>query len=87
VWANPLPQGGDLDAIAFSGARGIAAGAGGLILRTEDAGVSFVSDTVGYILASGGALERTDDSGASWSVVAGQPAGARGLLATGVRAA
>ncbi len=25
VWASPLPQGGDLDAIAFSGARGIAA--------------------------------------------------------------
>ena len=30
VWSNPLPQGGDLDAIAFSGARGIAVGADGL---------------------------------------------------------
>jgi photosystem II stability/assembly factor-like uncharacterized protein len=41
VWGNPLPQGGDLDAIAFSGARGIAVGADGVILRTEDAGASW----------------------------------------------
>ena len=41
VWANPLPQGGDLDAIAFSGGRGIAVGADGVILRTEDAGASW----------------------------------------------
>jgi photosystem II stability/assembly factor-like uncharacterized protein len=47
VWANPLPQGDDVEAIAFTGAHGIAVGAHGLILRTEDGGASWVAASSG----------------------------------------
>jgi photosystem II stability/assembly factor-like uncharacterized protein len=84
VWANPLPQGGDLDAIAFSGARGIAAGAGGLILRTEDAGASWsavasgteadlaevaIPDSNTVYVGGGCVLRRSTDGGATFTRV------------------
>jgi photosystem II stability/assembly factor-like uncharacterized protein len=84
VWANPLPQGGDLDAIAFSGARGIAAGAGGLTLRTEDAGASWsavasgteadltevaVPDSNTVYVGGGCVLRRSTDGGATFTRV------------------
>jgi photosystem II stability/assembly factor-like uncharacterized protein len=47
VWANPLPQGDDVEAIQFAGERGIAVGAHGLILRTEDGGVTWTRSPSG----------------------------------------
>ena len=84
VWANPLPQGGDLDAIAFSGPRGIAAGARGLILRTEDAGASWSAVASGteadltevaipnsdtVYVGGGCVLRRSTDGGATFTRV------------------
>jgi photosystem II stability/assembly factor-like uncharacterized protein len=84
VWANPLPQGGDLDAIAFSGARGIAAGAGGLILRTDDAGATWsavasgtetdltevaIPDANTVYVGGGCVLRRSTDGGATFTRV------------------
>ncbi|MEA2420428.1 MAG: hypothetical protein QOE60_2634 [Thermoleophilaceae bacterium] len=84
VWANPLPQGGDLDAIAFAGARGIAAGANGLILRTEDAGASWsaaasgtdagltevaMPDASTIYVGGGCVLRRSTDGGATFQRV------------------
>jgi photosystem II stability/assembly factor-like uncharacterized protein len=84
VWANPLPQGDDLDAIAFSGARGIAAGADGLILRTEDAGASWsavasgteadltevaMPDANTVYVGGGCVLRRSTDGGATFTRV------------------
>ena len=41
LWGNPLPQGDDLRATAFSGASGVAVGDGGVVVRTDDAGASW----------------------------------------------
>ena len=37
-WGNPTPQGNDLRAIDFTGARGYAVGNAGTALRTDDGG-------------------------------------------------
>jgi photosystem II stability/assembly factor-like uncharacterized protein len=85
VWANPLPQGGDLDAVAFAGARGIAVGAEGLVLRTEDAGASWsaaasrtdadltevaMPDANTVYVGGGCVLRRSTDGGATFQRVA-----------------
>ncbi|HEX8067587.1 MAG TPA: YCF48-related protein [Thermoleophilaceae bacterium] len=41
TWGNPRPQGNNLTAIDFSGARGYAAGEFGTLLRTDDGGTSW----------------------------------------------
>ena len=46
-WANPTPQGRTLRAIAFSGGVGFAAGYGGTVLSTSNAGVSWSGLTTG----------------------------------------
>jgi photosystem II stability/assembly factor-like uncharacterized protein len=40
-WGNPRPQGNNLNAIEFAGARGYAVGDFGTILRTDDGGTSW----------------------------------------------
>jgi photosystem II stability/assembly factor-like uncharacterized protein len=84
VWANPLPQGDDIEAIDFVGAHGIAVGAHGLILRTEDGGVTWTrspSDTdatltevalpnADTVYAGGGCvLRRSSDGGQTFGRV------------------
>ena len=46
-WANPTPQGRTLRAIAFSGGVGFAAGYGGTVLSTSNAGASWSGLTTG----------------------------------------
>jgi photosystem II stability/assembly factor-like uncharacterized protein len=46
-WANPIPQGRTLGAIAFSGGVGYAVGAGGTALSTSNAGTSWSGLTTG----------------------------------------
>jgi len=46
-WTNPSPQGRTLRAIAFSGGIGYAAGRGGTVLSTSDAGASWAGLTTG----------------------------------------
>jgi photosystem II stability/assembly factor-like uncharacterized protein len=84
-WANPLPQGRDLGAVTFVGARGVAVGAGGVILRTEDAGASWAAAPSGTetgltevampnastVYAGGGCvLRRSTDGGQTFQRVA-----------------
>ncbi|MEA2333145.1 MAG: hypothetical protein QOH58_3283 [Thermoleophilaceae bacterium] len=88
TWSNPLPQGGDLHAIAFAGPRGVAVGADGLILRTEDGGATWSSAVSGTetglvevamldantVYAGGGCvLRRSDDGGATFQRVSFSP--------------
>ncbi len=84
-WANPLPQGNDLDTVAFVGAHGVAVGADGVVVRTEDAGATWsasVSRTeanltevampdANTVYAGGGCvLRRSTDGGATFQRVA-----------------
>jgi photosystem II stability/assembly factor-like uncharacterized protein len=84
VWANPLPQGDDVEAIAFSGDHGIAVGAHGLILRTEDGGTTWTRSASGTdttltevalpnadtVYAGGGCvLRRSSDGGVTFQRV------------------
>lgn len=46
-WSNPTPQGRTLRAIAFSGGVGYAAGRGGTVLSTANAGASWTGLTTG----------------------------------------
>jgi photosystem II stability/assembly factor-like uncharacterized protein len=85
LWANPLPQGGDLDAVSFVGARGVAAGADGTVLRTDDAGSSWsaavsrtdadltevaMPDANTVYVGGGCVLRRSADGGATFQRVA-----------------
>ncbi len=84
VWSNPLPQGDDVEAIAFAGDHGIAVGAHGLILRTEDGGTTWTRSESGTdatltevalpstdtVYAGGGCvLRRSSDGGATFQRV------------------
>jgi photosystem II stability/assembly factor-like uncharacterized protein len=84
-WSNPLPQGDELDALAFTGARGIAVGVNGLVLRTEDSGSTWAASSSGTeapltevaipdantVYAGGGCvLRRSTDGGATFQRVA-----------------
>ena len=41
AWGNPTPQGNALEAVAFSGQRGVAVGEFGTIMRSEDGGLTW----------------------------------------------
>jgi photosystem II stability/assembly factor-like uncharacterized protein len=84
-WANPLPQGRDLGAVTFAGARGVAVGVGGVIVRTEDGGATWSAASSGTettltevtmpnastVYAGGGCvLRRSTDGGATFQRVA-----------------
>jgi photosystem II stability/assembly factor-like uncharacterized protein len=84
-WANPLPQGRDLHSVAFVGARGVAVGAGGVILRSGDGGASWSAAPSGTetpltdvampnattVYAGGGCvLRRSTDGGETFQRVA-----------------
>src|SRR3954463_15164198 len=47
TWANPLPQGDNLTALAFQGQRGYAVGEFGTMLRTDDGGASWSGVSTG----------------------------------------
>jgi photosystem II stability/assembly factor-like uncharacterized protein len=77
-WGNPTPQGNALEAVAFSGERGVAVGEFGTILRTEDGGATWAGvesltrqlltevamPSSSTVIAGGTcALRRSDDGG------------------------
>lgn len=80
-WGNPTPQGNTLRAIAFLGERGYAVGDFGTVLRTDDAGTTWVGLTTGFtvrlqvvraitgdsfVVGGGCVVRRSDDAGASF---------------------
>jgi len=67
-WANPTPQGRTLNTIAFSGGVGYAAGEGGTVLSTSNAGASWSGLTTGTT----GDLESEQVLSASTVVVGGE---------------
>ncbi|HSZ04956.1 MAG TPA: YCF48-related protein [Solirubrobacteraceae bacterium] len=67
AWGNPTPQGRTLHAIAFSGGVGYAAGNGGTVLSTSNAGASWSGLTTGTI----GDLESVQALSPSTVVVGG----------------
>ena len=84
-WANPLPQGGSLDAVSFVGSRGVAAGADGVVLRTNDAGATWsaavsrteadltevaMPDANTVYVGGGCVLRRSTDGGATFQRIA-----------------
>jgi photosystem II stability/assembly factor-like uncharacterized protein len=84
-WANPQPQGGDLDAVSFVGTHGVAAGAAGVVVRTDDAGATWsaavsrtdadltevaMPDANNVYVGGGCVLRRSTDGGATFQRVA-----------------
>lgn len=85
-WIHPLPQGNNLNAVAFSSpTHGFAAGDGGAILRTTDGGktwenqslgypklwaIQFPGKDTGYAVGDSGAAYRTADAGLRWTKLA-----------------
>ena len=67
-WGNPTPQGRTLRAIAFSGGVGYAAGEGGTVLSTPDAGHTWS----GLPTGTSGALEQLQVLSPSTVVVGGE---------------
>jgi photosystem II stability/assembly factor-like uncharacterized protein len=67
-WANPTPQGRTLNTIAFSGGVGYAAGQGGTVLSTSNAGASWSGLTTGTT----GNLESEQVLSSSTVVVGGE---------------
>ncbi len=80
-WGSPQPQGNDLNGLDFAGGRGYASGAFGTLLRTDDAGQSWVGIATGLTqpllrvraidantvaIGGGCALRLSDDGGASF---------------------
>src|SRR5688572_13901451 len=78
TWGSPRPQGEDLNAVAFAGQTGYAAGAFGTLLKTTDGGRSWTALATGLrgalsnvrvlgpdtvIVAGVCALRRSDDGG------------------------
>lgn len=87
-WGNPLPQGNQLDAMAFTGPTGYAAGAFGTLLKTQDGGATWTGlrtgtaqelDQVqvvddGTVVTGGGCVARlSTNGGASFSRIAFTP--------------
>lgn len=87
-WGNPLPQGNALDAMAFAGQTGYAAGTFGTLLKTTDGGGTWTGlrtgtaqelDQVqavdaGTVVAGGGCVARlSTDGGQSFSRIAFTP--------------
>jgi photosystem II stability/assembly factor-like uncharacterized protein len=85
AWANPLPQGRDLGAVTFVGARGVAVGEEGVIVRSEDGGATWSAAASGTeagltevampdantVYAGGGCvLRRSTDGGRTFQRVA-----------------
>lgn len=83
-WGNPRPQGEDLASVAFSGATGYAAGAGGALLRSTDSGATWTGLRGGrgvdfrrlatispgtFVAAGDCALRRSDDGGQTLRVL------------------
>jgi photosystem II stability/assembly factor-like uncharacterized protein len=83
VWQNPRPVGNDLHTVWFSDQNnGIAAGAGGTVIRTTDGGLSWSVQTLpgndnitsvmlfagstGWAVGSEGAIFKTTDGGQIW---------------------
>jgi photosystem II stability/assembly factor-like uncharacterized protein len=84
-WGNPVPQGEDLNAVAFSGSHGVAVGAAGAVLRTDDGGATWSAGASGTaaslrevalpdastVYAGGGCvLRRSTDGGETFRRVA-----------------
>jgi len=67
-WANPTPQGRTLSTISFAGSTGYAAGSGGTVLLTNNAGASWTGLTTGTT----GNLEREQVVTPSTVVVGGE---------------
>jgi photosystem II stability/assembly factor-like uncharacterized protein len=80
-WGNPTPQGDQLQAIEFTGARGYAGGKFGALVRSDDGGLTWtglatgitqdvtrirVIDGDSLVIAGGCAVRRSDDAGASF---------------------
>src|SRR6516164_5572664 len=93
-WQNPLPQGSSLHGVAQLGSMtAVAVGGGGIILRTEDGGVtwslrasgttrtlraiSFGDANTGFAVGAAGTILRTDDGGETWGA---QTTGSSNLL-------
>lgn len=87
-WQNPLPQGNNLYSVFFtSNDTGYTVGLNGVILKTTDAGISwlpqnsgttnslltvfFVSNDTGYVGGSSSTLLRTYNGGATWTTLTG----------------
>lgn len=85
VWQGPLPQQAALRAVGFSvgSGDGVAVGDGGLVLRTQDGGLSwghrtsgvsealhslwFATFDVGWSVGDGGTVIKTVDRGTAWT--------------------
>lgn len=80
-WGNPLPQGNDLNAVAFAGARGYAVGGDGTVLRSDDGGATWTGlgsgtratlglvQTIGpntVVVGGGCTARRSDDGGVTF---------------------
>lgn len=87
-WQNPLPQGLNLFDVCFTNANtGYAVGLDGVILKTNDAGISwapqnsgttngissvyFTDADTGYAVGSGSNLLKTTDGGLNWNLLPG----------------
>jgi len=82
-WANPTPQGEDVNDVAFSGATGYAVGGFGTLLRSTDGGATWTglpSRTVqgltrvvpapgGFVASGACAVRRSADDGATVSTI------------------
>jgi photosystem II stability/assembly factor-like uncharacterized protein len=81
AWGSPVPQGNELRAVEFAGARGYAAGQFGTLLRSDDSGNSWsgiatgltsdvrrvrIVGTNSVVMVSGCSLRRSDDGGATF---------------------
>ncbi|MDX6714730.1 MAG: hypothetical protein QOH30_1288 [Baekduia sp.] len=79
AWSNPVPQGEDIADLAFAGPTGYAVGGFGTLLRTTDAGQTWV----GLPSASGQPFSRVIAVGASGVVASGSCVVRRSLDAGG----
>lgn len=84
-WLNPLPQGNQYTALAFSGAAGWAAGVHGALWRTTDRGATWTAQTSpvtsdlfsvaaasrarAWAVGAGGVILHTGNGGATWTPV------------------
>src|SRR5207249_8188425 len=89
-WADPLPQGNTLRAIEFAGDRGYAAGDFGTLLRSDDAGTTWIGLTTGttvplaavralppstVVVGGNCTVLRSDDAGRTFQRLPWTPAG------------
>jgi photosystem II stability/assembly factor-like uncharacterized protein len=81
AWSEPAPQGETLDRVAFQGATGYAAGGGGAVLRSNDAGLTWTGlpsgteqeltlldevDPATVVVGGGCVVRESTDGGASF---------------------